>query len=120
MYYILSTVVYVNGSKGSIICKWEAKARTAKTDMEEAGGRECEKSLVKDRGSWRSRCESNRGGDEVYPATFGNEKTELKLDKKKVYLLFNKFLLAKKRSLVSESRPEEIFSFTTNIADSKN
>ena len=85
-------VLYVN--------EWEAKARTAKTDMEEAGGRECEKSRVKDRGSWRSRCESNRGGDEVYPATFGNEKTELKLDEKKVYLLFNKFLLAKKRSLI--------------------
>ena len=46
--------------------------------MEEAGGRECEESRVKDRGSWRSnemegRCESDRGGDEVYPATFGNE-----------------------------------------------
>ena len=50
--------------------KWEAKARTAKTDMHEAGGRECEKCRVKDRGSWRSsemegRYESNRGGDEV-------------------------------------------------------
>ena len=30
------------------------------------------------------RCESDRGGDEVYPATFGNEdKTGLKLDKRK-------------------------------------
>ena len=29
------------------------------------------------------RCESNRGGDEVYPATFGNEeKTGLKLDRR--------------------------------------
>ena len=31
-----------------------SEARTAKTDMEEAGGRECEESRVKDRGSWRS------------------------------------------------------------------
>ena len=68
--------------------KWEA--RTAKTDMDEAGGREGEESLVKDQGSKRSnemeeRCESDRGGDEVYPppATFGNEKTGLKLDRKK-------------------------------------
>ena len=50
--------------------KWQAKARTAKTDMEEVGGRECEKSRVKDRENWRSnemegRCGSNRGGDEV-------------------------------------------------------
>ena len=57
------------------------KARTAKTDMEEADcGKECEEGRVKDRGSWRSnemegRCESDRGGDEVNPATFGNEKT---------------------------------------------
>ena len=56
--------------------------------MEEAGGRECEESLVKDRGSRRSnemegRCESDRGGDEAYPATFGNEKkTGLKLDRR--------------------------------------
>ena len=28
--------------------KWEAKARKAKTDIEEAGGRECEESRVKD------------------------------------------------------------------------
>ena len=47
---------------------------------------ECEGSRVEDRGSCRSnemegRCESNRGGDEVYPATFGNEEeTGLKLD----------------------------------------
>ena len=45
--------------------EWEAKARTAKNDMEAAGGRECEKSRVKDRGSCRSnemegRCESDR------------------------------------------------------------
>ena len=26
------------------------------------------------------RCESNRGGNEVYPVIFGNEKTGLKLD----------------------------------------
>ena len=48
----------------------------------------CRKS-VEDRGSWRSnemegRCESDRGGDEVYPATFGNEeKTGLKLDRRR-------------------------------------
>ena len=54
--------------------------------MEEAGGRECEGSRVEDRGSCRlnemeGRCESNRGEDEVYPATFGNEEeTGLKLD----------------------------------------
>ena len=60
--------------------------RTAKNDMEEAGGRECEGSRVKDRGNCRSnemegRCESNRGGNEMYPATFGNEeKIGLKLD----------------------------------------
>ena len=54
--------------------------------MEEAGGKECEGSRVEDRGSCRSneiegRCESNSGGDEVYPATFGNkEETGLKLD----------------------------------------
>ena len=30
------------------------------------------------------RCESDRGGDEVYPATFGNEeKTGLKLDRRR-------------------------------------
>ena len=63
--------------------------RTDKTNKEEAGGRECEESRVKDRGSWRSnemeiRCESNRGGDEVYPATFRNEeKTGLKQDRRR-------------------------------------
>ena len=51
----------------------------------EGGGRECEGSRVEDRGSCRSnkmegRCESNHGGDEVYPATFGNEEIALKLD----------------------------------------
>ena len=57
--------------------------------LEEADGRECKESRVKDRGSCRSnemegRCESDRGGDEVYPATFGNEgKTGLKLEEKK-------------------------------------
>ena len=37
------------------------------------------------------RCESDRGGDEVYPATFGNkEKTGLKPNRrrKKIYLFF--------------------------------
>ena len=54
--------------------------------MEEAGGRECEGRRVEDRGSCRSnemegRSESNRGEDEVYPATFANEEeTGLKLD----------------------------------------
>ena len=63
-------------------------------DMEEAGGRESEENRVKDRGSCRSneiegRCESNRGGDEVYPTTFGNEeKTGLKLDRRSVCLIF--------------------------------
>ena len=64
--------------------------------MEEAGGRECEESRVKDRGSWRSnemkgRCESNRVGDEVYPATFGNgQKTGLKLDRRRSYTVLHK------------------------------
>ena len=57
--------------------------------MEEAGGRECEESRVKDRESWRSnemeeRCESDRGGDEGYPATFGYEKTGLRLDRRSI------------------------------------
>ena len=57
--------------------------------MEKAGGRECEESRAKDGGSWRSnemegRCESDRGEDEVYSATFGNEKkTGLKLDRRR-------------------------------------
>ena len=52
--------------------------------MKEARGREYEESRVKDRESCRSnemerRCENDRGGDEVYAATFGNhEKTGLK------------------------------------------
>ena len=64
----------------------EAKARTAKNDMEKAGERECEGSRVEDRGSCTSnevegRCESNCGGDKMYPATFGyEEETGLKLD----------------------------------------
>ena len=72
--------------KAMMISEWTAKARTAKNDMEEAGGRECEEIRVKDRGICRShemegRCESDRGGDEEYHATFGNEeKTGLKLD----------------------------------------
>ena len=66
--------------------EWTAKARTAKNDMEKAGGRECEESRVEDGRSCRSnemerRSESDRGGNEVHSATFGNEeKTELKLD----------------------------------------
>ena len=54
--------------------------------MEEAGRRESEESRVEDRGSCRSnemegRCESDRGGDEGYPATFDDEeRTGLKLD----------------------------------------
>ena len=37
------------------------------------------------------RCESDRGGDEVYPDTFGNEKkTGLKLDKR-CLLMFKKY-----------------------------
>ena len=54
--------------------------------MEEAGGREYEESRVEDRESCRSnemerKCESDCGGDEVYPATFSDdEKTGLKLD----------------------------------------
>ena len=54
--------------------------------MKETRGKECEESRVEDRGSCRlnemkERCESGRGGDEVYPATFGNEeKSGLKLD----------------------------------------
>ena len=37
------------------------------------------------------RCESDCGGDEVYPATFGNEeKTELKLDIRKQMLTLSK------------------------------
>ena len=57
--------------------------------MKKASGRECEESRVKDRGSCRSnemegRSESDRRGDEVHPATFGNEeKTGLKLEEKK-------------------------------------
>ena len=54
--------------------------------MEEAVGREREESRVEDRRSWRSNEMEGRyhGGDEVYPATFGNEKkTGLKLDRKK-------------------------------------
>ena len=45
--------------------------------MEEAGGRECEKSRVEDRGSCRSNEMEGRSrsdcGDEMYPATFGDE-----------------------------------------------
>ena len=60
--------------------------------MDEAGVRECEGSRVKDRGSCRSnemegRCESDRGRDEVYPATFGNEEeTGLKLHDDEKYI----------------------------------
>ena len=54
--------------------------------MEEAGGKECKESRVKNRESCRSnkmekRCESDRERDEVFPATFGDEgKNGLKLD----------------------------------------
>ena len=54
--------------------------------MEEVGGRECEESRVEDRRSCRSnemegKSESDRGGDKVYSAIFGDEeKNELKLD----------------------------------------
>ena len=66
--------------------EWTAKAKTAKNDMEKAGERECEESLVEDQGSCRSnemegRCESEHRRDEVYPATFGDkEKNGLKLN----------------------------------------
>ena len=48
---------------------------------------------VKDRENCRSnemegRCESDRGGGEVYPATFGNEeKSGLKLDRRRRYIV---------------------------------
>ena len=70
--------------------------------MEEAGGRECEESRVKDRGSWRlnemeERCESDCRGDKVYPVTLGNKKkTGLKLDgRRSIYkvLQFSIYLL---------------------------
>ena len=46
--------------------------------MEEADERECEESQVEDRKNCRSnemeaRSDSDRGGDEVYSATFGDE-----------------------------------------------
>ena len=46
--------------------------------MKEADGTECEESRVEDRGRCRSnemegRCESDCGGDEMYPATFHEE-----------------------------------------------
>ena len=38
---------------------------------------------IEEAGDRTRRCESDRGGDEMYPATFGNEeKTGLKLDRK--------------------------------------
>ena len=61
--------------------------------MEEAGGRECEESLVEDQGSCKSnemegRCESEHERDEVYPATFGDqEKNGLKLDGSMINLI---------------------------------
>ena len=64
----------------------DSESEDGQNHMEEAGGRECEKSRVEDRRTCRSnemegRSESDRGGDEVYPATFGDEeKTEFKLD----------------------------------------
>ena len=71
------------------------KVRTAKNDMEEAGGRTCEGNRVEDRGSFISnemegRCYSDRGGDEVQPATFGDEeKNRLKLDGRRYRCLEN-------------------------------
>ena len=64
--------------KAMMLSEWAAKARTAKNDMEEAGGRECEESRVEDLGNCRSnqmkgRCKSDRGGDVVLPVTFGGE-----------------------------------------------
>ena len=72
--------------------------------MAEAGGRECEESWVKDRVSCRSiemegRCESNRGEDKVYPATFDNEeKTGLKLDRRRRRMWVPKKLCTCKKS----------------------
>ena len=48
--------------------------------MEEARGKKCEGSRVKDRGSCRlnemeGRCGSDSRGDEVYPAIFGDKET---------------------------------------------
>ena len=66
-----------------------SESEDGKTDVEETVGRECEESQVEDQESWRSnemegRCESDRGGDEVYPAIFGNEEeTGLKLDRRR-------------------------------------
>ena len=64
----------------------DSESEDGKNDMEGAGGRKCEESRVEDRRSCRSnkmegRRESDRGDDEVYSATFGDEeKNELKLD----------------------------------------
>ena len=69
-----------------------SESEDGQNNMEEAGGRECEKSRVKKQGSCRSnemngRCESDCKGYEVYPATFGNkEKTGLKLDRRSACL----------------------------------
>ena len=66
-----------------------SESEDGQSDMEEEDGREYEESRVENRKSWRlndmeGRCESDRGGDEVYPATFGNEeKTGLKLDRRR-------------------------------------
>ena len=76
---------HVIGRDDDIILKkammLEVKAWTAKYDVKETSGRECEESRVEDRGSCRSneiegRCESDCGRDEVCLATFGDgEKT---------------------------------------------
>ena len=48
--------------------------------MEEASGRECEESRLEDRScstnEMEARSDSDRGGDEVYSATFGDEEIE--------------------------------------------
>ena len=64
-------------------------------DKEEAGGREGGESWIEDRESCRSnkvkgRCESDCGKDEVYSATFGDDKTGLKLG----MMMMNKVIIS--------------------------
>ena len=75
--------------------EWAAKARTAKNDMKQAGGRECEESRVEDQGSCRSN-EMEEGvkaiakGMRMHPATFDDEeKSGLKLE---MMMMHNKSL----------------------------